>query len=300
MSEVISYQLGEHILKVLRYYHYFRYPLTLDELHFNFPVKTTPQHIDATLGDLIKDGSVFRFGPFYTMVNDIGLIERRKNGNAMAAQKMIRARKAGRIIRMFPFVQTVFISGSLSKNYADEKTDIDFFICTQPGRLWIARTLLHAFKKLTFLIGKQHDFCMNYFVDTAHLELEEKNIYTAIELATLKPVFNDDALHQVILSENNWISGLLPNIYERFGIQPERPSPVVLIRNGGIGKVMDALNALLMQVTNWHWKRKWARRRFPVSEYDLAFKTRIYVSKNHPQNYQKRMLEYCKVIGWSE
>jgi hypothetical protein len=62
------------------------------------------------------------------------------------------------------------------------------FITTAKNRLWIARTLMHGLKKLTFLFNKQHYFCMNYYVDEVQqLQIREKNIYTAIEVATLMP-----------------------------------------------------------------------------------------------------------------
>jgi hypothetical protein len=88
----------------------------------------------------------------------------------------------------FPFVRGIGISGSLSKNYADEDADIDFFIITSRNHLWIARTFLHGLKKLSFLVGKQDWYCMNYFIDEEALVIAEKNIFTATEVVTLKPV----------------------------------------------------------------------------------------------------------------
>lgn len=39
---------------------------------------------------------------------------------------------------------------------------------------------------------------------------------------------------------------------------------------------------------------KMETKRFPMDDYDLAMKTRWYVSKNHPLNYQKRVLQNVK------
>ena len=58
-----------------------------------------------------------------------------------------RAKWGASIIAAFPFVRAVGISGSLSKQYADENSDIDYFIITAANRLWIAKNLPAYFQK---------------------------------------------------------------------------------------------------------------------------------------------------------
>ena len=98
----------------------------------------------------------------------------------------------------------------MSKFYASENPDIDYFIITDPDRLWIARSLLHLFKKLTFITGHQHFYCMNYFIDTKALEITHPNLYSAIEVATLLPVYNIEMLRQFFIA-NAWAWEFLPN-----------------------------------------------------------------------------------------
>jgi predicted nucleotidyltransferase len=116
---------------------------------------------------------------------------------------MTKAKGVGRLLIKFPFVRGVGISGSLSKNFADDKSDIDLFIITEKDRLWIARTLMHCFKKLTFLANRQHHYCMNYYVDEQQLQIAEKNIYTAIEVDTLIPLEGDVVFEQ-FYTANTW------------------------------------------------------------------------------------------------
>jgi hypothetical protein len=52
-----------------------------------------------------------------------------------------------------------------------------------------------------------------------------------------------------------------------------------------------SVNRMLMRMTDTKWQKKWARKGYPAEDYDLAFKTRINISKNHKANYQKRLLE---------
>src|SRR4029453_8923510 len=91
------------------------------------------------------------------------------------------------LIASFPYVRCVCISGSLSKKYFDDTTDIDFFVITKPGRLWVCRTFLILFKKL-FLLNSKKYFCINYFIDSDNLEIPDQNIFTATELTTLIPM----------------------------------------------------------------------------------------------------------------
>ncbi|MCD6064284.1 MAG: hypothetical protein K0R82_2195, partial [Flavipsychrobacter sp.] len=55
------------------------------------------------------------------------------------------------------------------------------------------------------------------------------------------------------------------------------------------------LNKGLMTITDTWWRYKWQRKNYPMEDYDLAMKTRWYVSKNHPANYQKKVLRQLKL-----
>jgi hypothetical protein len=198
-----------------------------------------------------------------------------------------KARRAAKFISLFPFVKFVGISGSLSKGYADERTDFDFFIVTAANTLWICRTLLHLTKKMSYLVGKQHWMCMNYFIDEQKLELEEKNIFTQIELSTLVPVYNQDMYRSILLSNKN----NLPNL-EYLGLNPDEDMQDAM---PSFKKEKNTwwrpLNLWLMKLTDKKWRRKWQKKGYPMSDYALAFKTTPYISKNHPKNYQKTILK---------
>jgi hypothetical protein len=53
----------------------------------------------------------------------------------------------------------------------------------------------------------------------------------------------------------------------------------------------ESTNLFLMRLTDQKWRKKWHRKSFPMEEYDQAFFTSPHVSKNHPANFQKRILE---------
>jgi hypothetical protein len=289
----VENKLGAAIDRALKYYALFRFPLQAPEIRHSCQMACTEDEVSRYLVQQEALGKIFSAGGYYAPSPDVAvLVERRLRGAEKAARDIERARRCGRLIYQFPFVRFVGISGSLSKGFSDQKADFDFFIVTQKDRLWISRTLLHLFKKMTFAFGLQHRFCMNYFIDEAALLLDERNIYTATELSSLLPVCGSDTYRR-FMQANAWVRQALPNH------TPGKPGPIH-DRNGPVKQMLSAviglmhpagLNRFFMWLTDTKWRRKWARKGYPAEDYDLAFKTTPHVSKNHPANYQKKILE---------
>ncbi len=143
----------------------FPYPLQAQEILEFLPGKIDPGKLHHSLEQLVDEGYIYRHGEFYSLKPEPHLVPRRLKGNEAAHRMMQKAHKFSRLIAAFPFVRCVCISGSLSKGFIDEQGDIDYFIITRPGRLWIARSLLIGFKKV-FLLNSRKYFCVNYFIDT--------------------------------------------------------------------------------------------------------------------------------------
>lgn len=275
------------ITDLLKYFSLFRHPLTRDEILRYLPDNINEFTAKYTLKQMEISGVIKKADAYYLLAaDDDTIITKREKGETKAAVLLPRAEKAARFLARFPFVKFVGISGSLSKKYADEKTDFDFFIITANNTLWICRTLLHLMKKFSYLAGRQHHFCMNYFIDEHHLRLDEKNIFTRIELSTLIPIHNE-GLYKTFLLRNQ---GSLCNI-RHLDIDFENATHYNLIRKDRQNLFWKPLNLFLMQLTDNKWKRKWKRKGYPMEDYSLAFKTTPYVSKNHPKNFQKKVLE---------
>ena len=134
-------------LLLLRYFNIFRHPLRLEEIFKFSGKKETEPELKQYLNELVAAGTITQIGDYYLCENNRQFIEKRERGERYANQLLPKARKAAKFISLFPFVKFVGISGSLSKGYADERTDFDFFIVTAANTLWICRTLLHLTKK---------------------------------------------------------------------------------------------------------------------------------------------------------
>lgn len=279
------------VLHALLYFEIFSYPLTVEEVfRFSRTEQTSPERTIDSLERLVSEGLVYRFGSFYQTKNDASWIGRRLDSNRRADEMMPTARRMARFIGAFPFLRGVFVSGSLSKHCMQPDSDIDFFLITTPGRLWLARTLLVLFKKI-FLFNSHKYFCVNYFVDTDHLEIEEKNLFTGTETVTLLPLYGQE-WHTAFVAANGWAYDFFPHFPPRQAGNIPGSKPRLLKKSiewllgGRFGNWLDQA---AMHLTVGFWKRKF--RHLDAGTFDVALKSRRYVSKHHPLYFQKKVLD---------
>ena len=284
-------EIKENILATLAYFDLFNYPLTRGEIYLFLNNKYPGDLFDIAIGGLLQAGIIFQFDRFYTLKNDHYLIVRRLDGNKKAAELIRIADQVGKILIRFPYVRGVAISGSLSKNFADEFADIDLFIITAKNRLWIARTIMHCFKKLTFLVKREHYFCMNYYIDMQQLEIAEKNIYTAIEICTLIPLQGDIEFEK-FYAANAWTRDYLPNKIMR--VSSARPLKKSIFKNVFEyllnARIGNAIDNLLMKITSGRWARKTERKKLNSHGTVMSMKTGKHFAKPDPGNFQGRLL----------
>ena len=88
---------------------------------------------------------------------------------------------------------------------------------------------MHLFKKLTYLRGHQHRFCMNYYVDEEALEIREKNIFTATELVTLIAASGNGGVIS-LFKANEWTTRFYPQYRHRNRESPGTPRSSLLKR----------------------------------------------------------------------
>ena len=283
--------LQEAILRTMLYYDIFKYPLNADEIHLYLGAKIADRaSINAALLSLKDSGAIFQFENLFSVSADSELIDRRKNGNVIAEKFLNVARNKATLISRFPFVRGVMASGSLSKGYMDEKSDIDFFIVTVPGRLWVARTLLVLYKRI-FLLNSHKYFCVNYFVDETHLEIEEKNLFTATELATVLPLYGSKQYHD-LHGANIWLKNFFPN----FKLRSTDDVPVSSTSwqkrwvETSLNIFGDFFESFCHKITLARWRRHYGKS-YSSADFDIAFKSRPYASKNHPSNFQRVVIE---------
>jgi hypothetical protein len=279
-------------LKTLAYFDFFNYPLTRDDIQSFLPQRCNQPVIDEMLAVLVSENIIFKLEDFYSLQNDPSLAKIRREGNQRAEKKLAIARKVAKVLSHCPYVETIAVSGSLSKHFADEKADIDFFIITSANRLWIARTCMHLIKKISYIAGKQHWFCMNYYVDELGLDIPEKNIFTAMEITTLLPMQGTNHFKKFI-EANTWIHNYFPAHIISTGNAPEIKRGFIRncfekIFNTRLGDVTDKW---LMNITEKRWKKKASEGR--VNDHDDIMRMMInrHFSKQDPKIFQAKVIQ---------
>lgn len=278
-------------MKVLTYFDIFRYPLTAEEIRSYLDQSCNEIEFTTALQNLTTAGKVFRLDKFYSLQNDLSLSARRINGNEKANSLLKIAERIAKTLYKFPYVRAVGISGSLSKRFADEHADIDYFIITKSNRLWIARTLLHIFKKNPFLKDRHRHYCMNYFVDEAELVIEEKNVYTATELFTMIPMAGNGSMKK-FFEANCWSCIYFPNLSfpEIKNENTPRPWYKRLTESFFNTRFGDWLENSLFRVTAKRWKKKEDKKRVNTKGERMGFTMEKHVSKPNPIYFHDRFL----------
>ncbi|MBL8010844.1 MAG: hypothetical protein JNJ64_09570 [Flavobacteriales bacterium] len=278
------------LLRTLAYFDVFRHPLTSDEvLAFSCARRPARSEVEDLLHELHRQQVIANVGAYWGLRITEADVRARHEDAQRAEARMPKARRMARRIARTPFVRAVFVSGSLSKGRLATDGDIDFFIITAPGRLWLARTLLIAYKKL-FLFNSRRDFCINYFLDTEHLAVEDRNRFTATEVITLMGL-HGNGTRDAFFRANQWAFELLP---------AARVPHVPEVDAGGQGRKVfweRALGGAFGEMLdNWSMALTWRYWRWKFNDmdprtFDLALRTRTYVSKHHPRNFQRRVLD---------
>jgi predicted nucleotidyltransferase len=292
--------LSREIILSLLYFDIFSYPLKAKELSCHSSLKGLSEYtLNRELEELNRKGFIECFKDCFFLDGKKEIVERRLIGNKKAMEYIQKAQKISKFISAFPFVRGIFLSGSVAKGYADKNSDIDYFIVTAPGRLWLSRTLLILYKKI-FLLNSKKYFCLNYFIDTEHLEIPDKNIFTAIELSYLLPTYNEE-LSQRIIENNSWVNEYLPNFEKSTtSIIPTKNNflkrNVEKLLSGFFGNKLDDF---CMSMTEKFWKRKY-RKTHGLDSVNIRCKK--YVSKFHPQGFQDKVLRSYeeKIISYEQ
>lgn len=274
-------------LKTILYFSIFRYPLTVDEIH-SYTNNGNLNETKDELNQLIEKKILIEIDGFYVYGNDLESVTKRLKGNIQAKKAMIIAKQRAKFISKFPFVKAVGISGSLSKGYYDNNSDIDFFVITKDSKLWICRTLLMLYKKI-FLLNSRKYFCINYFISESQLEIEEKNRFTATELKTLIPL-EGKTIFKKFYKNNIWINEYFSNFKPNVNTinSSEKTYFTIFLEflfNNKLGNVIDtSLKTLTL--------KKWNSKFHYLNEDDIkiALKTTKNISKHHPTNFQKKVI----------
>ena len=282
----------ESALQVLLYFNIFNHPLTVEEIVSFLPMGIqSVDEITRILESPSLNRIVKRIGRyFFLRTAPDTCVESRLDKEQFAKRRIAIATFVARFIGMFPFVRGVMLSGELSKGIASKNSDIDFVVVTQAKRLWISRTLLILFKK-AFLFNSKKYFCLNHFVSEENLAVGLRNIYSATEVATLKPLYSLKK-YEEYMAGNRWVKQYFPNWKPVDGCSTECSAND---HNQHVTSSRSVTKKVLNKIDHWlmiRWRSLWQHRYPHLSHEELHHKFRCdtTLSTAYGDDYQHKIL----------
>jgi len=203
--------LGKRELISIIYHDIFDYPLTIFEL------------FKWNAGDkvrLLKNQDVKVVGKrgYFSIKDREGLILKRFMRKRISTRKVVIAKRAAKILSFIPTIKMVAVTGALAMENANEEADIDLMIITSKDTLWTTRLftllLLDILRIPRRKYGDRNQkdkLCLNIWLDENNLAWRKRNIFTAHEIAQIKPLVNKEEAYEKFISKNKWIVDYWPN-----------------------------------------------------------------------------------------
>lgn len=217
-SKIESSSIQSAIIKTLLYSDIFDYPLSQEEI-WKFLI--SPKKVGRIeLQKILKESNLSFKDNYYFVSENSKSLNKRKKREMASIKKLILAKNIINKLSILPTVKFIGISGSLALLNCEEKDDIDIFVITSKGSLWLTRFLMIIILKI---MGKhrgkgdkniKNKFCLNMMIDQSYLAFPKnrRNLYTAHEIIQILPVLEKEKIFQKFLTENLWVKKYLPNI----------------------------------------------------------------------------------------
>lgn len=211
-SQPNSLELSDGEISSIIYHDVFDYPITFSEL-IKWKVGDGVMVSNCSPSISVKNGYFFLDGK-------LGLVYKRVLRKRISDKKTEIAKNAAKALGLVPSIRFIGITGSLAMENSDEDGDIDFILVTKKGALWLTRLLSYILLKLRGIPfrragrgDEKNKLCLNIWLDESDLawHKSDRNIYTAHEIAQIKPLLNKNKTYEKLLRENKWILNYWPN-----------------------------------------------------------------------------------------
>jgi hypothetical protein len=204
--------LERRILQTVSYADVFDFPLRAGEIHQNLVgLAVSSLEVQAALDrSYLLCRYLERNQTYYTLLGRANIIEERRQRSLASSKLWPLAVRYGHLIAHIPFVKMVALTGALAVHNAKPGDDVDYLIITEPGRLWLSRSMVILLVKVAARRGIE--LCPNYFLSERLLALTEQNLFTAHELVQMVPLAGPETYRQMI-DANSWAEIFLPNAY---------------------------------------------------------------------------------------
>lgn len=204
--------IGAAALRAVAYADVFDFAMTIPELHRYLVGEA------ATSGELTALLAAEPRGPLtgrVSVTNGLATLPGRERLAALrperrrdSARAWPVARRYARAVASLPFVRMVGITGGLAAGNSVPGADIDLMVVTETDHVWLTRAGTIALVRIAARDG--HELCPNYFLAEHALELPDRDLYAAHELAQMVPIAGP-VTYARARAANGWVRSYLPN-----------------------------------------------------------------------------------------
>jgi hypothetical protein len=204
-------EIQDAIHKTVQYSQMFQYPLTPDQLRERlFDVRVDERSFDAVL-------KTIRYKP------DPDLLALRAAREKLSDQAIHKIQPHLETLAAMPFVRMIAFSGSTAHRNMTNAEDIDLFMIVEKGKAWAVFLIAVLWAKAK---GIRKKLCMNYIITGAAMHLMEQDLFTAQQVAALKPIYGK-AVYDDFIQANSFVRRRFPNFDPSMhrGMYPEIQTP---------------------------------------------------------------------------
>lgn len=120
-----------------------------------------------------------------------------------------RAKIISGLLTLAPFVRAIFLTGSVARGEAKEKSDIDFFVIIKKDRLFTGRFFVTGLVYLTGL--RRYDnkiagrICLNCYQTENHLQVAPQTEYVANDYSKARVLWARGNVDKKFIDANSWV-----------------------------------------------------------------------------------------------
>ena len=225
------------LMRIILYFDVFKHPLRIAELQWMTGGRL-PDGLGNALATATARGWIEAEGGFVFRAGRASTVARRLERTQHAERMWPAAMAASRILAGLPFVRGVMLTGGLSKQSAEPGGDADFLLLVEPGCVWSTKSALQIVRRV-LPEDVRRFFCTNYLLSVDDLPLDDRDVFTAFELATAIPL-SGVACSDFLRANrwvDRWVSGYEWAIRRADAAPAGNPSPS---RLGPLARALDA------------------------------------------------------------
>lgn len=275
--------VSAQVLGMVLYFDVFRHPLTEPELT-RLVCPGDPAAVARACDALLQRGLLAGEGGLRFPPGGLRNVARRRTRARHAERIWPWAHRAAGFLRSMPWVRGLLVTGSLSKNSAVPDGDVDFLVLVRPGRVWTLKTMLQGLRRVLPPPAREL-FCTNYLMATDQLEVDDQNLFTAVELATAVPLAGREGC-VALLEANAWAREFVPGL--DWSIARARALSPDSLAGPGEPRAGGPAEAAAMRAFDRYWDRKYDWLDAGVRS--QRFKRRAHVATNHLHDFQGYVL----------